>query len=134
MAVLSEVSVEVRPPSLAPLGHVVASQQKLRRHLRGLFAVLYLHSGFDGLSEGHGVARPTSLLVSDSSGEIVAVDASPVEVLGQFRVRNFFVVLVLLLELLSLLHSFWEMLAMSESQTLSFIGLAFCLSKIYFIL
>ena len=80
IAVLGEVSVEMRPSALATLGKVVAVEQELRGELLYLLSVLQLEAGFHDLSESDSVAGTTGFLVSDGPCVVVASNRSPVEV------------------------------------------------------
>lgn len=72
--IFSEEAVEEGPSSFAPLVHVVAGHQLLRRKLRHLSAVFQLEPGFDDLSKRYSVARSASLLVSDWTQEVIPLD------------------------------------------------------------
>jgi len=115
------------PASLTAFSHVVAVEQKLWRQLGHLLAILDLHSGFNRLSEGHGVTGTTSLLVSIVTREINSINTPPIKMLGQLSIRDCRVICIFLLETLGLLQGLVK--ALASSKNISLLSIAFGLSE-----
>lgn len=114
MATFSHVSVEVRPPSVTALIHVVACHQKLGTHHRHVLAILDLKSVLGNLCERDSIAAATVTLVTVITCKVIASHTSPIKVFRQSVVRDFSCIRILLLKLLSFIQSFGKLWTFSK--------------------
>jgi hypothetical protein len=89
MSILGKISVEMWPSTFTSLIHIVAIEKHLWGKFWYFFTVFELKSSLNNLSEGNSIARTTSILVTDWSGEIITNVISPVMRLWELTVWNF---------------------------------------------